>query len=144
MSMHAQNLHQPQPQQPQQPQSNMTAKWHIPQSAQQSNGNANMQPSQSSLAMQFGAKASQNYKISLKSPSSMKPSAPQNGTTLSSASASTPATANNVLSNVSISNNLTQTPIEAPSPVTSTNPKTPSPNTNDVRQLFDSEKKNFL
>lgn len=148
MSMHTQNMHQPQlqpqPQQPHQPQSNMSqAKWHIPQSAQQSNGNGNMQPSQSSLAMQFGAKATQNYKISLKSPISLKPSGQQNGATSSINTVSNNSSNNNTTNNNN-TNHLSQISNEIPSTVTSTNPKTPSPSTNDVRNMTnekESEKK---
>lgn len=122
-----QNMHQPQPQQ--QPQSNVpAAKWHIPQSAQQTNGNGAMQSGQSSLAMQFGTNPALKYKIALKSPSSMKPSGQQNG-------AATITNSNDSAANTSTTatSNAPSAPVEIPSTVTSTNPKTPSPNTNDVR-----------
>lgn len=84
-----------------------TAKWHIPQSVQQMNGGPANQSNQSTLAMQFCANGRANeisYKIPLKSPSTLK-------------------TSTNVQNGASV---------VIPSTVTSTNPKTPSPSTNDV------------
>lgn len=97
----------PQQSSPQQISLNMhsVGKWHIPQSAQQSNGSAGQ--TQGPL-MQFpNGRPGDNFKISPKSPNTLKNSTPNGQNSGSS---------NTVLPNV-----------------TSTNPKTPSPSTNDVR-----------
>lgn len=94
------------------------AKWHIPQSAQQLNGGLNNQGVQSALAMQFGNSnggMSRSYKIALKSPSSLKQTSTQNPN-----------------QNIAGAPNV----VEVPSTVTSTNPKTPSPSTNDVGSIL--------
>lgn len=105
-----QGFNQNPPNSPQQMGMNMhsVAKWHIPQSAQQSNGNAGT--TQGPL-MQFpNGRPAENFKINLKSPTTLQKSTTPNGQ-------------NNGVVNV------------LPN-VTSTNPKTPSPSTNDASKDF--------
>lgn len=107
-----------------------TAKWHIPQSAQQhANGGLNNQGMQSSLAMQFGNSNGgmpRSYKIALKSPSTLKQTSALNGNQNSAGAGAA---------------------VEIPSTVTSTNPKTPSPSTNDVSghiEMFENSEIHFI
>ncbi|XP_037945595.1 E3 ubiquitin-protein ligase TRIM33 isoform X2 [Teleopsis dalmanni] len=107
------------------------AKWHIPQSAQQ----INACPQQGPMMQFANGRQNENFKISLKSPITLKNSTTPNG---------------NAAGNASQSNNSStssSTPINAASlglgpavsilpNVTSTNPKTPSPSTNENSKDF--------
>ncbi|XP_055378936.1 E3 ubiquitin-protein ligase TRIM33 [Condylostylus longicornis] len=86
------------------------AKWHIPQSAQQDSGAVCIQ--QNPLLQFPNGQQRENFKISLKSPNTIKNTTP-------------PATTPNPSVQPSILPN-----------VTSTNPKTPSPSTNDASKDF--------
>ncbi|XP_017048788.1 transcription intermediary factor 1-alpha isoform X3 [Drosophila ficusphila] len=107
------------------------AKWHIPQSAQQSNMCSQQGPL---LPFANGRQTSENFKISLKSPNTLKNSTPpslggggagHSGHGNGSSSAQLNAAALGLGPAVSILSN-----------VTSTNPKTPSPSTHENTKDF--------
>ncbi|XP_037711126.1 transcription intermediary factor 1-alpha isoform X5 [Drosophila subpulchrella] len=107
------------------------AKWHIPQSAQQSNMCSQQGPL---LPFANGRQTSENFKISLKSPNTLKNSTPPSlggggaghpGLGNGSSSAQLNAAALGLGPAVSILSN-----------VTSTNPKTPSPSTHENTKDF--------
>ncbi|XP_017849523.1 transcription intermediary factor 1-alpha isoform X2 [Drosophila busckii] len=114
------------------------AKWHIPQSAQQSSMCQQQGPL---LPFSNGRQTSENFKISLKSPNTLKNSTPPN---LSMSGPSMPGLGNGSSSSaaLSVSAQLNAAAlglgpaVSILSNVTSTNPKTPSPSTHENTKDF--------
>ncbi|XP_067615834.1 E3 ubiquitin-protein ligase TRIM33 isoform X3 [Eurosta solidaginis] len=100
------------------------AKWHIPQSAQQ----ASACPQQGPLMQFANGRQGENFKISLKSPNTLKNTTPPNG---SSSAHNMQGTSSMQTASLGLGPAVSILPN-----VTSTNPKTPSPSTNENAKDF--------
>ncbi|XP_004535648.1 transcription intermediary factor 1-alpha isoform X3 [Ceratitis capitata] len=102
------------------------AKWHIPQSAQQTNAC----PQQGPLMQFANGRQTENFKISLKSPNTLKNTTPPNG------SSSAHSMQGNSASSLHAASLGLGPAVSILPNVTSTNPKTPSPSTNENAKDF--------